>query len=295
MLLHVGKTPGFPGNVDLTWSGNNAPYDIYESTDCANVFGSYIDNSPTNRLPERHAARGRAGLLPGAGHGPRSGAAARRKPLTPSHDTEETMKNQNVKHAVSIALVAVLGLVVTPALAQLAPTTMNYQGRLTDNSPGQTPVNATVPMEFVIWDDPNAGTRLWNETWPAVTVVDGIFNVMLGGNGTPISGTAITAATDLYLEIRVDGEILTPRQALSTTVWAYRANAVVLVRRRVVDGPGAERYLATTHRRELLPGVEHSNDLLDRQHHLRAGRRIPARDRPPGRVVRRRRRGCLDR
>src|SRR5258706_11174563 len=47
--------------------------------------------------------------------------------------------------------------------AQAVPTTINYQGRLTDNTPSQAPVTATVNMTFEIWDAPSTGTRLWIE------------------------------------------------------------------------------------------------------------------------------------
>ena len=39
---------GTPGNLDLAWSGNNAPYDLYESADCTAVFGGYLDQSASN-------------------------------------------------------------------------------------------------------------------------------------------------------------------------------------------------------------------------------------------------------
>ncbi len=62
--------------------------------------------------------------------------------------------------------------------AQSVPPTINYQGRLTDNSPQQNPVSATVPMQFAIYADPAAGTRLWREpdvdgsATPALTAQD---------------------------------------------------------------------------------------------------------------------------
>ena len=37
-----------PGDVDLSWSGNNSPYDVYESTDCTNVFSSFFDTTASN-------------------------------------------------------------------------------------------------------------------------------------------------------------------------------------------------------------------------------------------------------
>src|SRR5689334_10521817 len=81
--------------------------------------------------------------------------------------------------------------------AQSVPTTINYQGRLTDNSPSQVPISATVNMIFEIWDVPSGGTAGVNRLWiePAsgassVVVTNGIFNVLLGasagGSSVPI-------------------------------------------------------------------------------------------------------------
>jgi len=55
VVLAVNKVPAQPGAVDLAWSGNNAPYDIYRATLCATVYSGvfattaespYTDSSP---------------------------------------------------------------------------------------------------------------------------------------------------------------------------------------------------------------------------------------------------------
>ena len=45
-----------------------------------------------------------------------------------------------------------------PLKLKTVPTTINYQGRLTDNTPSQTPVTGTVSMQFEIWDVASGGT-----------------------------------------------------------------------------------------------------------------------------------------
>lgn len=52
VVLTVGKNNANPGNVDLSWSGNNPPYDVYQSTVCSDVFGSFLDTAPNNGLPD---------------------------------------------------------------------------------------------------------------------------------------------------------------------------------------------------------------------------------------------------
>ena len=117
-------------------------------------------------------------------------------------------------------------------LAQTVPGTINFQGRLTDNSPSQTPIDGPVPMKFSIWDAQPAGTgtKLWEE--PAsgavsVTVIKGIFSIPLG-SVVPIPSTVFSGATsNRFLEITIDPEgvpeTITPRQLISSTAYAQRS------------------------------------------------------------------------
>ena len=52
VLLTVSRVTGQPGAVQLTWSGNNAPYQIYRATDCPNVFSWYLDSTPDNQYTD---------------------------------------------------------------------------------------------------------------------------------------------------------------------------------------------------------------------------------------------------
>jgi hypothetical protein len=106
------------------------------------------------------------------------------------------------------------------------PTTVNYQGRLTDNSPQQNPVNGTVDMTFSIYDTPSGGTQLWLEPAAgtvAVPVTNGIFNVILGSHGVPLPPSLFAGGTSRYLAITVNGETLTPRQQISSVAYAHQA------------------------------------------------------------------------
>ena len=42
VILTASRNPSNPDDVDLAWSGNNSPYDIYASTACANIFDHYL-------------------------------------------------------------------------------------------------------------------------------------------------------------------------------------------------------------------------------------------------------------
>lgn len=123
----------------------------------------------------------------------------------------------------SLLLAALIVLLAAAgADAGSLPETINYQGRLTENTPSQTPLDATVTMDFSLWDDVAAGTQLWSESGVPVTVTGGIFNVLLGANGTPLPASLFDT-TELFLELTVAGEILSPRQRLSSVAFARRS------------------------------------------------------------------------
>jgi hypothetical protein len=106
------------------------------------------------------------------------------------------------------------------------PTTMTYQGRLTDNSPQQVPVDGTVEMTFSIWDADTGGSLLWSEPqFGTVTVypVKGVFNVLLGSYGVPLPPSVFAGGAVRYLEITVGGETLAPRQRIGTVGFAAQA------------------------------------------------------------------------
>ena len=132
---------------------------------------------------------------------------------------------------------SLLFLVATFRLgAQAVPTTINYQGRLTDNSPSQVPVNTTTNMQFEIWDVASGGTaspnRLWREpnldnAAVLVPVNNGIFNYVLGTT-VAIPSTLFTGVNSTrYLQIIINPgasqEILTPRQIITATGYANLA------------------------------------------------------------------------
>jgi len=50
VVLTVEKNVVTPANLDLSWSGNNSPYDVFESTNCASIFASPLTTTPNNTL-----------------------------------------------------------------------------------------------------------------------------------------------------------------------------------------------------------------------------------------------------
>jgi hypothetical protein len=129
----------------------------------------------------------------------------------------------NMKRMIHFAALVVLIGVAT--VTADVPQKMNYQGRLTDNL--GDPVTTTVSMTFTIYDAETVGESIWSEIHPSVSVVDGLFDVILG-EGTPavpIHDT-VFSGDDRWLEITVGGEKITPRVQLITVPYAMRVAAV---------------------------------------------------------------------
>lgn len=100
------------------------------------------------------------------------------------------------------------GLVLQTAVTDV----IAYQGRLTD--PAGAPVNGTYTMRFVLYDDLVAGTAVWDSGNLTVEVAEGLFKVDLDVNQADMNGQA------LWLSIIIEGETLSPRQALYPAPYA---------------------------------------------------------------------------
>jgi len=115
---------------------------------------------------------------------------------------------------------AIWGSSIPLSLAQSVPPLINYQGRLSNAS--GAPIAGTVPMHFGLLDgDTSGATLLWGETQEAVAVNEGIYHVLLG-SVKPIPGSALAGST-VFLEVRVSGETLKPRQRLTSVAYALAA------------------------------------------------------------------------
>ena len=105
-----------------------------------------------------------------------------------------------------------------------------YPGTLTNQT--GVPVNATVTMQFRLYDAASGGAVKWGPETQSVQVTDGLFNA-LSGSVTAINAANLTG--DLWLDIRVNNEQLTPRERLTTVPYAVEAgtlpNGVVHVAR----------------------------------------------------------------
>ena len=106
-----------------------------------------------------------------------------------------------IKHLL-IALCLVL-----PAAGLMAQTELIYQGRLDQSS---QPFTGTADLFFQLYDQPAGGNQIGGDqllsAWP---VEDGLFQVELDFGPAAFDGSA------RYLEVRVDGTTLSPRQRIT--------------------------------------------------------------------------------
>ena len=103
------------------------------------------------------------------------------------------------------------------------PPTFNYQGvlRQADGSLANASYNITLRL----YDAVAGGNMLHQETFPNVSVRDGIFNVVLGDDaGNPLNASVFSDAPR-YLGITTGADPeMTPRQRLHPVPWALQAN-----------------------------------------------------------------------
>ena len=111
-----------------------------------------------------------------------------------------------------IPLTILLLILAPAALAQ--DSTFTYQGRLTQN--GQ-PFTGNADLEFVLYDQPDNGSVIGTAISPNWPVEDGLFQVELD------FGSAAFDGSDRFLEVRVGGTPLTPRQRVTATPHALLA------------------------------------------------------------------------
>ena len=105
-------------------------------------------------------------------------------------------------------------------LAEAAiPTTLAFQGKLTDQA--SQPLTGNQTVTFRLFDAATGGAKLWEET-QTVAVSGGLFSVLLG------SVTPLTLSFDqpYWIETQVGAELLSPRQPLSSSPYARTAARV---------------------------------------------------------------------
>ncbi|MBI5743726.1 MAG: hypothetical protein HY952_04185, partial [Elusimicrobia bacterium] len=118
------------------------------------------------------------------------------------------------------------------AAAQAAvPYRVSFQGRLDD---GGSPATGTRAFVFKIYDALTGGTLLWTSQTESVAVTNGVFSVVLE-TGAPANLSTGTFSGARFVEISVDGTLLSPRETVVSAPYALVAQSLA---------PGATVYLS---------------------------------------------------
>ncbi len=134
------------------------------------------------------------------------------------------------------------------------PRLINYQGYLTDAS--GTPLNGSYGMAFELYASASGGTAFWSETQSGVPVTEGVFNVMLG-SVTPV-GT-VPDGPELYLQVTVGTEVISPRVRLVSVPYSY--NASLAADAEQLGGIGPSGYALAGHTHNYVQSVTASSPL----------------------------------
>jgi site-specific recombinase XerD len=113
------------------------------------------------------------------------------------------------------------------ALPTVPRRQLSFQGRLTDSS--GTPISTAVNVVFKLWNASVDGTQLYTSSTCSITPdPNGIFNTLIGDGtcGQEIASTVFTENRDVYLEVSVGAETLTPRQQIATVGYALNSETL---------------------------------------------------------------------
>ncbi len=117
----------------------------------------------------------------------------------------------------------IMGIALVVAVtASAVPPRLHYQGRLLD--PVGNPISANVTMAIDLYAAATGGSPLYSESVGAVAVINGIYSFEFGQN--PEALAAALETDEVWLEVRVNGEALTPRQRLNASPYAIRSGRV---------------------------------------------------------------------
>ena len=149
-----------------------------------------------------------------------------------------------MKYRILMMCIAFAGTMSVFADTAVGP--MNYQGRLLDNS--GVPVTGTYDFSASVYNAVSGGTLKYRELHNDVAVSDGVYSFLVGTQ-TKDAGDSTwsielwSCCTDLYLEIAVNGETLSPRHRLAAAPFAYQATLALTTNNALaLGGKSATEY-----------------------------------------------------
>lgn len=103
---------------------------------------------------------------------------------------------------------------------------LSFQGRL-ENASG-TPITSSTNLTFKLFDASSGGTELYSSGVCSITPdSDGVFSTQIGGTcGSGIASSVFTENADVWLEVTVAAETLSPRQQIATVAYALNSETI---------------------------------------------------------------------
>jgi len=123
------------------------------------------------------------------------------------------------------AITTLLMAIITLNGFSQVPATMSFQGRLTDPATGDAIPDGTQLMIFRLFDAASGGNEVWTETHNSVTLVNGLYNVILGNAGAPLPEFEFDKK--LFLEVQVGTETLIPRYELTSSPYSLISSSLM--------------------------------------------------------------------
>ena len=119
---------------------------------------------------------------------------------------------------ISLLLAILFAVVFVVPASAATPQKLAQQGRLLGVD--GAPLDGTLPMEFALYDAPEGGDPVWSEIHDVI-FDDGYYSVLLGAT-SPLDEIVFDGST-LWMELVLDGDILSPRQEVVSVPYAERA------------------------------------------------------------------------
>jgi len=133
------------------------------------------------------------------------------------------MNNYGAKLKLSIGLLVIVIVFVLLSFnsnAATAPAIVSYQGKILDNG---IAVSTSIQMNFKLFDALTGGAELYSNT-STITPSSGLFSVLLGSAGTTaLDPTIFRDSDEIYLQVTVGTETLSPRKQIVTSPYAFNA------------------------------------------------------------------------
>ncbi len=130
----------------------------------------------------------------------------------------------------ALLLLTILFTVTTVTAARAAPTKLSQQGRLLDGD-GE-PLTGTHALIFSIYDAETGGNEVWREE-RSVDFEVGYYQVALG-ELVPVDDLVFSAGA-VWLELTVNGAVLSPRHEIVSVPYALRSSVAEAVEGGPVD------------------------------------------------------------